>query len=313
MGRRGSAETLDAELLIGVCAEGAVRAASAGDVVLEVMLMITGAMLQALAGRVGEADAAAREALQQASAIGAPREVARAQLCLGIGAYLRGDLAITAGHRLQEARTAWEAEGEAQQVPWFLVVTGQLLVAADGGDRVMARRCLAGLLGLWSRLERLPQLAGCLQALAYLSAAEGNWRQVLRIGAVLERQGGCWSWCATSGGGSWTSWRKPGAALSADAAAEAWAEGSGMSLHVACELAEVVAHQRPSRQRLAGGLSAREAEVLRLVADGKTNRQISEELVLSERTVAKHLDHVYTKLGVSSRAAAVAFAVRSGL
>jgi DNA-binding NarL/FixJ family response regulator len=47
------------------------------------------------------------------------------------------------------------------------------------------------------------------------------------------------------------------------------------------------------------------------MADGKTNHQIARELILSERTAARHLDHIYGKLGVSSRAAA--FALRAGL
>jgi DNA-binding NarL/FixJ family response regulator len=56
------------------------------------------------------------------------------------------------------------------------------------------------------------------------------------------------------------------------------------------------------------GLTARELEVLRLVAGGNTNRAIATELVLSERTVDRHVSNVFAKLGVSSRAAATAFA-----
>lgn len=56
------------------------------------------------------------------------------------------------------------------------------------------------------------------------------------------------------------------------------------------------------------GLSARELEVLRHVAAGMTNREIASELVLSEHTVARHLQNIFTKLGVSSRTAATAFA-----
>lgn len=56
------------------------------------------------------------------------------------------------------------------------------------------------------------------------------------------------------------------------------------------------------------GLSGRELEVLRLVASGKTNREIAAELVVSEHTVARHLQNIYNKLGVSSRTAATAFA-----
>jgi DNA-binding NarL/FixJ family response regulator len=54
----------------------------------------------------------------------------------------------------------------------------------------------------------------------------------------------------------------------------------------------------------AGTLTAREAEVLRLVAQGKTDPQIAGELIISEKTVGRHLEHIFAKLGVSSRTAA---------
>ena len=61
------------------------------------------------------------------------------------------------------------------------------------------------------------------------------------------------------------------------------------------------------------GLTAREAEVLKLVAAGKTNRDIAVELVISEHTVARHLQNMFVKLDVSSRSAATAFAYEHGL
>jgi ATP/maltotriose-dependent transcriptional regulator MalT len=64
---------------------------------------------------------------------------------------------------------------------------------------------------------------------------------------------------------------------------------------------------------LPGGLTERECEVLRLVAAGRTNRQIAEALVLSEHTVARHLSNIFTKLAVSSRTAAAAFAFEHDL
>jgi DNA-binding NarL/FixJ family response regulator len=61
------------------------------------------------------------------------------------------------------------------------------------------------------------------------------------------------------------------------------------------------------------GLSRRELEVLRLVATGKSNREIATTLVISEHTVARHLQNIYAKLGLTSRAAATAFAFERDL
>ena len=61
------------------------------------------------------------------------------------------------------------------------------------------------------------------------------------------------------------------------------------------------------------GLTAREVEVLRLVARGMTNTQIAHELVLSEKTVATHLTHIFNKTNSENRASAVAFAMRHSL
>ena len=84
-------------------------------------------------------------------------------------------------------------------------------------------------------------------------------------------------------------------------------------LLAAPDLARVEALTGAARSRAGSGLTAREVEVLRLVATGRTNRVIAAELFLSEKTVARHLSNIFTKLGVSSRAAATAFAYRHEL
>ena len=66
-------------------------------------------------------------------------------------------------------------------------------------------------------------------------------------------------------------------------------------------------------RRAPGGLTRRELEVLRAIASGATNRQVAQQIVISEKTVARHLANVYAKLGVSSRTAAVAWAYQQGV
>jgi DNA-binding CsgD family transcriptional regulator len=66
--------------------------------------------------------------------------------------------------------------------------------------------------------------------------------------------------------------------------------------------------RRPPAGRASHGLTRRELDVLRLVATGRTNRAIADELFISEKTVARHVSNIFGKLGISSRAAATAYA-----
>ncbi len=70
---------------------------------------------------------------------------------------------------------------------------------------------------------------------------------------------------------------------------------------------------RPGRPQAAHGLTVRELEVLRLLAAGKTNRMIAGELVLADKTVDRHVSNIFSKINVTSRAAATAYAYRHGL
>ena len=84
-------------------------------------------------------------------------------------------------------------------------------------------------------------------------------------------------------------------------------------LGAAPDLARVRELSRRAAPQAAGGLSAREVQVLRLVAAGKTNRAIADALAISEKTVARHVSNIFTKLGLSTRAAATAYAYQHNL
>ncbi len=72
-------------------------------------------------------------------------------------------------------------------------------------------------------------------------------------------------------------------------------------------------HRVPRRRTGPAGLTAREIDVLRLLARGLTNKEIAERLVISRKTVANHVEHIYTKIDVSTRTAAGLFATQHGL
>ena len=79
------------------------------------------------------------------------------------------------------------------------------------------------------------------------------------------------------------------------------------------DLARVEALFRRETVAPAYGLTARELQVIRLVAAGKTNKGIADDLFISEKTVARHVSNIFTKLGLSSRSAATAFAYERSL
>jgi DNA-binding NarL/FixJ family response regulator len=137
-------------------------------------------------------------------------------------------------------------------------------------------------------------------ALALLRQAQAAWQEleapydVARVRALIAAA------CGSMGDSD-------AAALEYAAARRVFLElGAAPDLDRMARLAKVPA-ERP------GGLTDREAEVLRLLAGGRSNRAIATDLGISERTVDRHVSNIYTKLDVSSRSAATAFAYEHGL
>jgi HD-GYP domain-containing protein (c-di-GMP phosphodiesterase class II) len=100
-----------------------------------------------------------------------------------------------------------------------------------------------------------------------------------------------------------------------DAASELRAEARAGRLDGAATDAVLgaVGHRVGRRREAPAGLTSREIEVLRLLARGLSNPQIAERLVITRKTASSHVEHIYAKIGVSSRAAASLFAVQHGL
>ncbi len=98
-----------------------------------------------------------------------------------------------------------------------------------------------------------------------------------------------------------------------------WAEGRALSLNEAVELAKVEPKENPSPAvpravSYAGApLTPRQLEVAVLVAQGLTNRQIAERLVVTERAAAAHVEHILNRLGVGSRTQIAVWTSERGL
>ena len=145
-------------------------------------------------------------------------------------------------------------------------------------------------------------------ALAHLRAAAATWQQLrmpyerARTALLLGLS------CAALGD-------RTSAGLELEVARETFAElGAGPDLERLDSLATLgVSVERPTPTERRGALSAREREVLALVAAGRTNRDIATELMISPHTVGRHLENIFAKLGVTTRAAATAHAYEHDL
>ena len=173
------------------------------------------------------------------------------------------------------------ALASAPRQPLALLATHRLLgeLATDRGDFDGARQHLVEALALADACEAPFERALTLVAMAELAIASGD--------AAAARP------------------------LLAEARAICEPLGARPTLERVAAL-ETVIVGAPKLHYLAG-LSAREVEVLRLVAEGLTDAEVASQLFLSPRTVGSHLRSVYNKLGVNSRAAATRFAVEHGL
>jgi predicted ATPase/DNA-binding CsgD family transcriptional regulator len=187
------------------------------------------------------------------------------------------------------------------------------------GDHERASDLFEEALNLSAELGNGADVAQCLEGLASIAAAKGLMERAARLWgieeALLEKiEGASYTYVPDRS----LHWSRVAAArnhLGQAAWADAWAEGKAMRLELALEYA-LDRPQMPATTDLEAypaGLSAREAEVLSLVAEGLTNPRIAERLYLSPRTVGQHLRSVYRKLGVSSRAAAARVALERGL
>jgi DNA-binding NarL/FixJ family response regulator len=111
------------------------------------------------------------------------------------------------------------------------------------------------------------------------------------------------------------------AALGEEAFAAGWADGAALPMQAAVtEATAIVApapgsasQSHPPDQTAPLGLTRRESEVLRLLAQGLSDRDIAAALSISERTVGNHVTHLLQKLDVDSRTAAAVLALRRGL
>ncbi len=262
--------------------------------------------------------ARARELLKESLAIhrelGSREGIAYALRLTGQLAFQQSD-DTTARPLLEESVAIFEEVGDKGGVA--ISLSRLASVVAFHGDTDAARALFEQSLALLREVDDKEGIASCLEGLAGVIAAQGEpVRAVLLWGAVESLRE---TLNAPISSIACTSYDRAVAVVCAQLGekvfAATWAEGRTMTPEQALAAQRQVALPLPANTALTypAGLSAREVEVLRLIADGLTNTQIAEQLVISPLTVNTHVRSIYNKLGVSSRSAATRFAMKHGL
>ena len=251
----------------------------------------------------GDAEAA-EQAYREASRHGREPQPGLALLRLA-----QGDAAVAAASIRRVVEESAEPGRRAAQLPAcveIMLAVGEHEAAREAGAELerLARDLDSAALGaMAARARGAVELAGGdpRAALAALRRAAQAWQdQEAPYEAARARE--------LVGRACWALGDLDAARLELEAARAAFAE-----LRAAPDLARIASLLEEGAPADRHGLSPREVEVLRLVAAGKSNREIAATLTISEHTVARHLQNIFAKLGVSSRTAAGAFAFEHDL
>jgi predicted ATPase/DNA-binding CsgD family transcriptional regulator len=272
-------------------------------------------------GRLARAAAAFEEELVLAQALGDQRGIAGAMHALGSMALDRGD-DTGAAWRLAESLRIFEATGDHRNAAWSHAEIGRL--AARLGDVVGAAAAYARALGVFREIRDRWSAGRTVEDVAWLALRAGRADEAVQLLAAADALDAAEGIALSAG------YHPPGeptieaarVSMGEDAFVAAWDAGRVLTQEEtvtgALLLLESVAAP-PGEQSAAPprddvfGLTAREAEVLRLLASGFSDREIADQLSISPRTVGGHVSNLLAKLGVESRTAAAAVAHRTGL
>jgi predicted ATPase/DNA-binding CsgD family transcriptional regulator len=274
-------------------------------------------------GDLAQAHTLLNESLALSREIGDKENIVNCLSLSGLLALSEGDMASARSLTAQALALFQEMKLHGTALPLFAVAE----VAAAEGDAPRAQALYEQGVGVAMKAGDQRTLTSGLEGLAATVAAQGNhvgaaylWgaAEALReaLGMPLSPIARALYQRAVAAARS-----QPGE----QAFATAWAEGRTMSPEQALAASEQVVLAAPTQEERSSspitaspptypdGLTAREVEVLRVVAQGLTNEQVAERLVISPRTVDTHLTSIYSKIGVSSRSAATRYAIEHHL
>jgi non-specific serine/threonine protein kinase len=271
-------------------------------------------------GRYEEAERCFAQALTDFRELGSEANVALTLYHLGVVAYGQGDL-TRARARCEAAAAQVRAAGSTLFTAFVLAGLG--LVAAEGGDPGGAAAAFAEAFTLAQQAKDQQGTALRLAGVAVLAVGCGSPESAARLLGAAEAQNLAlgMSFPLPERTAYERAREAARVALGAERFAAAWEAGQALDAEAAvAEARAVVAAREPAPAATAPagpavdyGLTPREVEVLHLVAEGRSDREIAEALFIGRGTVRSHLASIYGKLGVGSRTGAVAAARRLGV
>ncbi len=259
-------------------------------------------------GRIEEALALAEESIAAARSLGNPYWISYALWIAGMTfakadtrrAFAAWDEGVdfVRQHRVQFfegflARDAGRLHTSDGEVGAALVLFADAIGAFQRAGNVP--QLIITLASVPALFERLDRLEPAMTLVGALSREPSSVHHVPELGAIRDRVG-----------------HKLGMTRSAELESAGAALDLGAAAAYALRQINVARRDPDQRARVErpGGLSRREVEVLRLVADGRTSGEIATQLFISPRTAEHHVQNIYTKIGVSSRAAATRWAIK---
>jgi len=299
----------------------------AGDTRATVRMLLILGIVNFSAGDLVSSQMQLMESLMQARALGDERDIAYALLGLGWVACFQGEY-TTAQTQLEEGLMHSRKVGDREALVWWHF--GHAMAAFEQGDYPLTRTHLEAcleILGQWDyQYKQFVTL--CLEILGEVAAEQGEPAWAARLWGAAETvritgpsmpsilrttyQQYTTTVHARLGEKAFQAALAEGRKMTPEQALTA--RGSAVSTASAAEQPEALPTFLTKHvSSYPAGLTTREVEVLRLVAQGMTDAQVAEQLIISPRTVTTHLTSIYNKLGINSRVAATRFAAEHRL
>jgi non-specific serine/threonine protein kinase len=295
-------------------------ARAAGQRVDEAIELGNLVLLALLTEDYGSARAQAEECLGVARVVGDTWTEANVLNNLGRVALRQGDL-VTARRLVSESLVLRRQMHETFELAQSLEALG--LVATAEGNYAEAGAALHECLQLRQDLGDKSGAADSLEGIAALLAAENQPLLAVQLaGAAASARQATGAALTPMGRAMLDDWLEPlRQSLGAEAVMLAWKAGHAQTFDQTIKVALATAHTEPAgstrswtgAERSDAVLSPRERHVAMLLAQGLTNRQIAERLVITERTVGAHIEHILDKLGFASRHQVGVWATEHGI